>query len=78
MYSVLRKNSNLILNLFSLMVDVNIFDIKLELDKVVLKVKERFYLELSEEDVIRYLERIMDDNLNVLVLVVIDKLYELV
>ncbi|KAK0669580.1 kinase-like domain-containing protein [Cercophora samala] len=77
-YSALRKNSNLILNLFSLMVDANIPDIKLEPDKAVLKVKERFHLELSEEDAIRHLERIMDDNLNALVPVVIDKLHELV
>ncbi|KAL2023534.1 hypothetical protein VTK56DRAFT_2142 [Thermocarpiscus australiensis] len=77
-YSALRKNSNLILNLFSLMVDANIPDIKLEPDKAALKVKERFHLELSEEDAIRHLERIMDDNLNALVPVVIDKLHELV
>ncbi|KAK4185098.1 kinase-like domain-containing protein [Podospora australis] len=77
-FSALRKNSNLILNLFSLMVDANIPDIKLEPDKAVLKVKERFHLELSEEDSIRTMERIMDDNLNALVPVVIDKLHELV
>jgi phosphatidylinositol 3-kinase len=77
-YSALRKNSNLILNLFSLMVDANIPDIKLEPDKAVLKVKERFHLELNEEEAIRHLERIIDDNLNALVPVVIDKLHELV
>ena len=49
-YTTLRKSSNLILNLFSLMVDANIPDIKLEPDKVVLKVKERFHLEMSEPD----------------------------
>ncbi|KAK3695039.1 kinase-like domain-containing protein [Podospora appendiculata] len=77
-YSALRKNSNLILNLFSLMVDANIPDIKLEPDKAVLKVKDRFHLELSEEDSIRHLESVMDDNLNALVPVVIDKLHEFV
>ncbi|KAK4227533.1 phosphatidylinositol 3-kinase catalytic subunit type 3 [Podospora fimiseda] len=77
-YSALRKNSNLILNLFSLMVDANIPDIKLEPDKAVLKVKDRFHLELTEEEAIRHLERIIDDNLNALVPVVIDKLHELV
>jgi phosphatidylinositol 3-kinase len=77
-YSALRKSSNLILNLFSLMVDANIPDIKLEPDKAVLKVKERFVLELSEEEAMAHLERIIDDNLNALVPVVIDKLHELV
>lgn len=77
-YSALRKNSNLILNLFSLMVDANITDIRMEPDKAALKVQERFHLELSEDEAIRQLERIMDDNLNALVPVVIDKLHELV
>ncbi|KAK3363487.1 kinase-like domain-containing protein [Lasiosphaeria hispida] len=77
-YSALRKNSNLILNLFSLMVDANIPDIKLEPDKAVFKVKERFHLELSEEEAIRALERIIDDSLSALVPVVIDKLHEIV
>jgi hypothetical protein len=78
-YSALRKNCNLILNLFTLMANANIPDIKLEPDKAALKVKERFHLELTEEDdAIRHLERIMDDNLNALVPVVIDKLHELV
>ncbi|KAL2180901.1 kinase-like domain-containing protein [Thermothelomyces heterothallicus CBS 202.75] len=77
-YSALRKNCNLILNLFTLMANANIPDIKLEPDKAALKVKERFHLEMDEEDAIRHLERIMDDNLNALVPVVIDKLHELV
>ncbi|ORY67639.1 kinase-like domain-containing protein [Pseudomassariella vexata] len=55
-FTALRKSSNLILNLFSLMVHANIPDIKLEPDKAVLKVKERFHLDLNEEDAIRLLE----------------------
>lgn len=58
------------------MVDVNILDICFELDKVVFKVRERFYFELSEEEVILYFERVIEDILIVFVLVVIDKLYE--
>ena len=77
-YAALRKSSNLILNLFSLMVDANIPDIRLEPDKAVLKVKERFHLELSEEDAIRYLERVIEDSLASLAPVVLDKLHELV
>jgi len=77
-YTALRKSSNLILNLFSLMVDANIPDIKLEPDKAVLKVKERFHLELNEEDAIRHFERVIDDNLNAFVPVVIDRLHEFV
>ncbi|TAQ89178.1 hypothetical protein B7494_g2492 [Chlorociboria aeruginascens] len=77
-YTTLRKSSNLILNLFSLMVDANIPDIKLEPDKVVLKVKERFHLEMSEEDAIRHFERLIEDSANAIFPVVIDRLHGIV
>lgn len=74
-YTTLRKSSNLLLNLFSLMVDANIPDIKLEPDKAVLKVKERFHLEMSEEEAIRHFERLIEDSANAIFPVVIDKLH---
>ncbi|CRK23701.1 hypothetical protein BN1723_018093, partial [Verticillium longisporum] len=77
-YAALRKSSNLILNLFSLMVDANIPDIRFEPDKAVLKVRERFHLELSEEEAIRYFDRVIEDTLGAIAPVVIDKLHELV
>ena len=75
-YTALRKSSNLILNLFSLMVDANIPDIRLEPDKAVLKVRERFHLELSEEEAILYFGRVIDDTLTAFAPVVLDKLHE--
>lgn len=77
-YAALRKSSNLILNLFSLMVDANIPDIRLEPDKAVLKVRERFHLELSEEDALLYFDKIIEDTLSAIAPVVIDKLHGLV
>ncbi|KAH0544629.1 hypothetical protein FGG08_001279 [Glutinoglossum americanum] len=77
-YTTLRKSSNLILNLFSLMVDANIPDIKMEPDKAVLKVKERFHLEMSEEEAIRHFEALIADSMNAIVPVVIDRLHGLV
>ncbi|KAI8632822.1 phosphatidylinositol 3 [Xylariaceae sp. FL1651] len=77
-FAALRKSSNLILNLFSLMVHANIPDIKAEPDKAVFKVKERFHLELSEEDAIRHLDRILEDSLNGIMPVVIDRLHDFV
>jgi phosphatidylinositol 3-kinase len=77
-YTALRKSSNLILNLFSLMVDANIPDIKIEPDKVVLKVKERFHLELSEEDAIRHFDTLIEDSSNALFPVFIDRIHGLV
>ncbi|KAI0871864.1 phosphatidylinositol 3 [Hypoxylon argillaceum] len=77
-FAALRKSSNLILNLFSLMVHANIPDIKAEPDKAVFKVKERFHLELNEEDAIRHFDRIMEDSLNGIMPVVIDRLHDFV
>ena len=55
-FAALRKSSNLILNLFGLMTHANVPDIRAEPDKAVLKVRERFHLELSEEDATRHLD----------------------
>ncbi|KAJ1335959.1 phosphatidylinositol 3-kinase [Microdochium nivale] len=77
-FSALRKSSNLILNLFSLMVHANIPDIKYEPDKAVSKVRERFHLDLSEEDSIKHLDLIMENSLNGIMPVVIDRLHEIV
>jgi len=77
-FAALRKSANLILNLFGLMVDANIPDIKLEPDKAVQKVKDRFYPHLSEEEAIRQFEKVIDDNLNAMMPVVIDRLHEIV
>jgi phosphatidylinositol 3-kinase len=77
-YTTLRKSSNLILNLFSLMVNANIPDIMIEPDKAVLKVKERFHLEMSEEDAIRHFDRLIEDSANAIFPVVIDRLHGIV
>ncbi|KAH6651865.1 phosphatidylinositol 3 [Truncatella angustata] len=74
-FTALRKSSNLILNLFSLMVHANIPDIKIEPDKAVFKVKERFHLDLKEEDALRLLESIMEDSLTGFMPVMIDRLH---
>lgn len=74
-YSALRKSSNLILNLFSLMVDANIPDIRLEPDKAVVKVKERLQLELNEENALRHLARVIDDSLYAFAGVMIDRFH---
>ncbi|KAL2003856.1 hypothetical protein VTN02DRAFT_1878 [Thermoascus thermophilus] len=77
-YTTLRKSANLILNLFSLMVDANIPDIRVEPDKAVLKVKERFHLEMSEEEAIRHFEQLINDSVNAIFGVVIDRLHDFV
>ncbi|CAM1502259.1 Fc.00g042430.m01.CDS01 [Cosmosporella sp. VM-42] len=75
-YTALRKSSNLILNLFSLMVDANIPDIRLEPDKAVLKVRERFHLELDEEAALNYFNRVIEDSQSAFAPVVIDYFHD--
>ncbi|MCJ1286146.1 Phosphatidylinositol (PI) 3-kinase [Xylographa opegraphella] len=61
-YTTLRKSSNLILNLFALMTDANIPDIRAEPDKAVEKIRERFALGVSEEEAIRGFEALIEDS----------------
>lgn len=77
-YTTLRKSANLILNLFSLMVDANIPDIVVEPDKAVLKVQERFHLEMSDEEAIFHFEQLIGDSVNAIFGVVIDRLHDFV
>ncbi|KAI9731135.1 MAG: Phosphatidylinositol (PI) 3-kinase [Cirrosporium novae-zelandiae] len=77
-YTTLRKSSNLILNLFSLMTDANIPDIRWEPDKAVLKVQERFHLEMSEEEAMRHFDALIEDSVNAIFPAMIDRLHGLV
>lgn len=43
------------------MVDANIQDIRLEKDKAVLKVQEKFMLDLEEEDAIKFFEEMLNE-----------------
>ncbi len=76
-YTTLRKSSNLILNLFSLMVDANIPDIKVEPQHVVEKVRERFHLEMSEEEAMRHFEGLIIDSVGSIFPVVIDTIHNM-
>lgn len=76
-YTTLRKSSNLILNLFSLMVDANIPDIKVEPERVVEKVRERFHLEMSEEEAMRHFEGLIIDSVGSIFPVVIDTIHNM-
>lgn len=76
-YTTLRKSSNLILNLFSLMVDANIPDIKVEPGRVVEKVRERFHLEMTEEEAMRHFEGLIVDSVGSIFPVVIDTIHNM-
>lgn len=74
-YASLRKSANLILNLFALMSEANIPDIRIEPDKAVLKVQERFHLELTEDEAIRGFEALISESSTAVMPQVIDRLH---
>ena len=61
-FTILRKSANLILNLIALMVSGEIPDIKLEPDKAVWKVQDKFRLDLSEEEAVKAFQSILNEN----------------
>lgn len=76
-YSILRRNSGLILNLFELMKSSDIPDIRIDPDGAVLKVKERFNLDMSEEEATEHFQTLINDSVNALLPIVIDHLHNL-
>jgi len=63
-FNALRKSANLIINLFSLMVDSNVHDIRDDRDKAVYKVLENFQLNKSDEEAIAYFRDLINTSLN--------------
>ena len=63
-FNILRASSNLILNLLMLMTDANIQDIKGEAD--VLKVTEKFRLDLTDEEAARFFQELINDSVSAL------------
>lgn len=76
-YTTLRRNSNLILNLFQLMLDANIPDIQIDPARTVEKVQEKFALEMTEEEAILHFQNLIIDSVNAFLPMVIDALHSL-
>ena len=76
-FSTLRKNSSLVLNLFSLMVDANIPDIKIEPHRAVGKIMERFCLEMDEEQSLRFFEDLLIESVSAFFPVLIDRVHNI-
>nr|QWQ57297.1 phosphatidylinositol 3-kinase catalytic subunit type 3 [Macrobrachium nipponense] len=73
----LRRHANLILNLFSLMVDANVPGIALEPDKTVKKVEDKFRLDLSDEEAVSYMQGLIDDSVNAVVAAMVEQLHKI-
>ncbi|KAL3750018.1 hypothetical protein ACJRO7_011059 [Eucalyptus globulus] len=65
-YNILRKSSNLILNLFHLMAGSNIPDIASDPEKGMLKLQEKFNLDLDDEACIHFFQGLITDSVNAL------------
>ncbi|ODV89027.1 hypothetical protein CANCADRAFT_132969 [Tortispora caseinolytica NRRL Y-17796] len=74
-FVTLRKSANLIINLFVLMDKANIPDIQLDPDKAVLKVKEKFCLELSDEEAVVHFQNLINESVSAFFPMVIDRLH---
>ncbi|KAJ9083953.1 Phosphatidylinositol (PI) 3-kinase [Entomophthora muscae] len=75
-FNSLRKSSSLILNLLSLMLDANIPDIAIEPDKAVMKVQEKFCLELTDEEANQHLRAIIQESVSALFPQVIETIHK--
>jgi len=73
----LRRHANLILNLFSLMVDANVPDIALEPDKTVQKVQDKFKLELNDEQAVHHITEQVEQSIRSFMPVVVDQLHKM-
>lgn len=62
-WSTLRKSSNLILNLFALMKEANIPDIKVEREGSVRKVEQRMWIGKSEGEAVREFEKLIEESM---------------
>ncbi|CAL5188996.1 unnamed protein product [Lathyrus oleraceus] len=65
-YNILRKSSNLILNLFYLMAGSNIPDIACDPEKGILKLQEKFRLDLDDEACIHFFQDLINESVSAL------------
>jgi phosphatidylinositol 3-kinase len=72
----LRRSANLILNLFSLMVDANVPDIALEPDKTVKKVQDKFRLDLTDEQAVQYMQNLIDVSMSATIASLVEQMHK--
>eukprot|EP00850_Spirogloea_muscicola_P004644 SM000020S05994 [mRNA] locus=s20:381175:386922:+ [translate_table: standard] len=65
-YNILRKSANLIMNLFHLMAGANIPDIALDPEKAILKLQEKFRLDLDDEAAVQFFQTLITESVSAL------------
>jgi phosphatidylinositol 3-kinase len=73
-YNILRKSGNLILSLVSLMVDSNLEDI--EGMRSILKLQEKFKLDLSDEEATAHLQNLITESVRAIVPSLMEKVHQ--
>lgn len=73
----LRRHANLILNLFSLMVDANVPDIALEPDKTVKKVQDKFRLDLTDEEAVHFMQNLIDVSVTAVMAALVEQIHKI-
>lgn len=71
----LRRHANVILNLFSLMVDASVPDIALEPDKAVKKVEENLKLNLTDEEAVQHLQGLLDISITAVMPALVEQIH---
>lgn len=72
----LRRHANVMLNLFSLMIDASIPDIALEPDKAVKKVETNLQLSLSDEEAVQFLQNLIDISLSAVMPALVEQIHK--
>ncbi|QPG74565.1 hypothetical protein FOA43_001896 [Brettanomyces nanus] len=83
-YLTLRRNASIVLNLFQLMINTPIpalqtIDKNNESEKmeIIWKVQEKFMLDLNDEEAVLHFQRLIDDSVNAVYPVMIDRLHSM-
>lgn len=83
-YITLRKNASLILNLVQLMINTSIPALKTTIEnsesekqELLWKVQEKFMLDMNDEEAVLHFQNLIDDSVNAVLPVVIDRLHNL-
>lgn len=83
-YITLRKNASLILNLVQLMINTSIPALftsmennESEKQELLWKVQEKFMLDMSDEEAVLHFQNLIDDSVNAVLPVVIDRLHSM-
>lgn len=74
--NMVNRHANLILNLFSLMVDASVMDIALEPDKAVKKVQDKLMLNLGDEEAVHFIQNLIDSSVTAVMAVIVERLHQ--